>query len=164
MEPGLGQGGARQAEGTGIGQMAQARHQHQSQGHHQLAPTLPPMALLKTLAAAWGVVIVLATGPGGEAELLQAPQQGWQSLLGPIQLHPGGAGEQIHTGLSYPVLLGEALFHRPHAATAFHPLHIKQEGVTNTGHGSGGGLQRGGNLRGGRRRRGQVGLDRGASG
>ena len=161
MEPGLGQGGARQAEGTGIGQMAQARHQHQSQGHHQLAPTLPPMALLETLAAAWGVVIVLATGPGGEAELLQAPQQGWQSLLGPIQLHPGGAGEQIHTGLSYPILLGEALFHRPHAAAAFHALHIKQEGVTNTGHGSGGGLHRGGNLRGGRRRRGQVELDRG---
>jgi hypothetical protein len=33
--------------------------------------------------------------------------------------------------------------------------------VTNTGHGSGGGLHRGGNLRGGRRSMGQMELDRG---
>ncbi len=160
MEPGLGQGGARQAEGTGIGQMAQTRHQHQSQGHHQLPPTLPPVALLKTLTTAERVVIVLAPGPGREAELLEALQQGWQALLGPIQLHPGGAGEQIHAGLPHPLLLVEALFHRPHAAAAFHPFHIKQQGLTHRT-GSGGGMHQGGNLHGGRRRRGQVGLDRG---
>ena len=119
------------------------------------------MALLKTLTAAGGLVIVLATGPGREAQLLQAPQQGWQALLGPIELHPGGAGEQIHAGLLHPLLLGEALFHCPHAAAAFHPLHIKQQGLTHSGPGSDGGMHRGGNLRGGRRRRGQVGLDRG---
>ena len=74
MEPELGQGGGRQTQGTGIGQMAQARHQHQGQGHHQLAPALPPMALLDPLTAAGGLV-VLAAGQGREPQGLQAPQQ-----------------------------------------------------------------------------------------
>ena len=78
-------------------------------------------------------LIVLATGPGREAEILQAPQQGWQALLDPIKLHPGGAGEQIHAGLTHPLLLAEAQFHGPHAAAAFQPFHIKQQGLSHTG-------------------------------
>ena len=124
-------GQPRQGQLAHLGQVPRCREQQQHQGHHQLLPALPPALLLSALR--WRARLLL-TAMGliahGEQSLDQPfggitaclSQQTW------IQPHPGGAIEQAHTGLAHPRLSQQALLHGAHAATAFHTLHLEQQG------------------------------------
>ena len=68
--------------------MAQARHQQQQQGHHQLAPLLPPAALLPLLARAERLPVVAIAQAGREAQTRQGLEQR-STGLGPGLISPG---------------------------------------------------------------------------
>lgn len=141
MKPERRQGAAGTSQNTGLGQMPGSRHKHQQQGHHQLAPALPPVALALPLVTAAGQVVL--PGPGLVAKPLQAMQQGRQALLRMVEPEPGGAAEQAHTHCLHARLLAETLLDGPNAAAAFHTHDLQQQRasgavlVRSESHGSG---------------------------
>ena len=114
------------------GQMAQTRHQQQGQGRQQLAPLLPPVALPQPLPAGGRRLLSIAN-PGGKTQPGQGLGQGLRQGLsagvggGGIELHPGGAAEQVDARLADAGLGQQLLLHGPEAAAALHPLYIQQQ-------------------------------------
>ena len=128
----------RERQRTCLSQVPQHRHQQQAQGHHQLAPVLPPTAPLLPLRRAEGQALLVAAA-GCKAEARQGRDQGrcWidgrpsQQLR--IEADPGRAGEQVHAGLADAGLGQQPLLHGPDTATAFHTLHLQQQRSHGTG-------------------------------
>ena len=118
------------------GQMAQTRHQQQGQGHQQLAPLLPPVALPQPLPAGGRRLLGIAN-PGDKTEPSQGLRQGLRRGLsrgmtagvggGGIELHPGGAADQVDARLADAGLGQQLLLDGPEAAAALHPFYIEQQ-------------------------------------
>ena len=81
------------------------REEQQEQGHHQLAPALPPAHLLPPLLQAQGPIVTIQIAYSGRiAHGGQGLDQGLRRLRGDglrIQPHPGGPIEQVDARLAH---------------------------------------------------------------
>ena len=127
--------GAGPGGGIRLSPMAQAGEQHQHQRRHQLAPLLPP-ALLTQLLPAVERHAAFVPRLRLKSQAPEAGEKGLHTVGLWRQIHPGGAGEEIHTDLPHTWLLPQTLFHRPHAAAAFHALHIQKHTTADRWQGS----------------------------
>ena len=122
-----------QRQMAGLAEVTKHRQQQQREGHHQLAPLLPPGqsgGSGRKPSGRW----LQGAFTGRKSTTGQGAEYGVDIAIGFAEIQPCRTAHQVHISALHPRLLEQGALHGSHTASAFHPLHIEDDGLNRRTH------------------------------